>query len=92
MTQDNLAITLENIRYADYNEIKQISRVMKIRKETLAKEVINTYTIGDLVEFDHNGRTIKGTIAKVKIKRITVKTDEGRWDVPALVLQPTPAF
>ena len=92
MTQDNLAITLENIRYADYNEIKQISRVMKIRKETLAKEVINTYTIGDLVEFDHNGRTIKGTIAKVKIKRITVKTDEGRWDVPALVLQPAQAF
>ena len=92
MTQDKLAITLENIRYADYNEIKQISRVMKIRKETLAKEVINTYTVGDFVQFNHKGRNIKGTIAKVKIKRITVKTDEGRWDVPALVLQPQAPF
>ena len=88
MTQDNLAIVLENVRYADYNEIKQIVDIIKIRKETLAKEIINSYNIGDAVQFEHNGRKIKGTIAKVKIKRISVKTDEGRWDVPALVLQP----
>ena len=92
MTQDNLSITIDNIINADYNDIKVITKVLKERKELLAKEKINTYEIGDLVEFDYKGRTIKGSIVKVKIKRITVKTDEGRWDVPALVLSRSPAF
>ena len=92
MTNDKFSDVINAVKYADYDEIQQIVKIIKIRKETLAKEKVSTYTIGDLVEFDHNGRTIKGTIAKVKIKRISVKTDEGRWDVPALVLQPQAPF
>ena len=92
MTPDKFNTVINEVKYADYNEIQQIVEIIKIRKETLAKEKINTYKIGDMVEFEHNNKTIKGTISKVKIKRISVQTDNGRWDVPALVLQRSQAF
>ena len=68
MTNDKFSDVINAVKYADYDEIQQIVNIIKIRKETLAKEKINTYKIGDMVEFNHSGRTIKGTIAKVKIK------------------------
>ena len=92
MTPDKFNTVINEVKYADYNEIQQIVEIIKIRKETLARERINTYKIGDMVEFEHNKQTIKGTISKVKIKRISVKTDKGNWDVPALVLQRTATF
>ena len=92
MTPDKFNTVINEVKYADYNEIQQIVEIIKIRKETLAKEKINTYKIGDMVEFEHNNKTIKGTISKVKIKRISVQTDNGRWDVPALVLQRSTTF
>ena len=92
MTPDKFNTVINEVKYADYNEIQQIVEIIKIRKETLAKEKINTYKIGDIVEFEQNNKTIKGTISKVKIKRISVQTDNGRWDVPALVLQRSATF
>ena len=92
MTPDKFNTVIKEIKYADYNEIQQIVEIIRIRKETLASEKINTYKIGDMVEFEHKNKTIKGTISKVKIKRISVKTENGSWDVPALVLQRSATF
>jgi len=92
MTPDKFNTVINEIKYADYDEIQQIVNIIKIRKEYLANEIINTYKNGDLVEFDHSGDIIKGTISKVKIKRISVKTDKGTWDVPALLLRRSQAF
>ena len=92
MTPDKFNTVINEIKYADYDEIQQIVNIIKIRKEYLANEIINTYKNGDLVEFEHSGDIIKGTISKVKIKRISVKTDKGTWDVPALLLRRSQAF
>jgi hypothetical protein len=92
MTPDKFNTVINEIKYADYNEIQQIVEIIRIRKETLASEKINTYEIGDMVEFEHKNKTIKGKISKVKIKRISVKTDKGTWDVPALLLKRTQVF
>ena len=92
MTPDKFNTVINEIKYADYDEIQQIVNIIKIRKEYLANEIINTYKNGDFVEFDHSGDIIKGTISKVKIKRISVKTEKGTWDVPALLLRRSQAF
>jgi len=69
-----------------YDELNSISKMIKTRRDILNKLSISKFKLEDTVEFIHKGRKIKGTIAKIKIKRISVKTDEGRWDVPANVL------
>ena len=64
MTPDKFNTVINEIKYADYDEIQQIVNIIKIRKEYLANEIINTYKNGDLVEFNHSGNVIKGTISK----------------------------
>ena len=52
----------------------------------LNKRKISQFNVDDKVEFDNNGTIVKGRITKVKIKRVSVKTDQGKWDVPATLL------
>ncbi len=75
------------IRNLNYDEWVSISNMMKKRREIINKDKINNFSKGDHVEFNSKGKTIKGYITKVKIKRISVKTDEGKWDVPATLLE-----
>lgn len=74
------------IYQVNFEELNSITKMIKKRREILNKISIAKFKLEDSVEFIHNGRKIKGTIAKIKIKRISVKTDEGRWDVPANLL------
>ena len=76
----------KHIRIASFKEIQSITKMIRARREILNKNKIEQFSKGDKVEFEHNGKTITGQITKVKIKRISVRTDQGLWDIPATLL------
>ena len=57
----------------------------------LRKQKIRAVTIGSTVEFtiSKTGRTMQGTVTKIAIKFVTVKTNMGSWRVPANMLTVT---
>ena len=57
----------------------------------LRKQKIRAVTIGSTVEFTSSktGRTMQGTVTKIAIKFVTVKTNMGLWRVPANMLTVT---
>ena len=69
-----------------YEVLNSITKMIKARREILNKISINKFALNDKVEFENNGTKVTGTISKIKIKRIAVKTDKGTWDVPATML------
>tara|TARA_R100001244_G_scaffold127120_1_gene97633 strand:- start:100 stop:384 length:285 start_codon:yes stop_codon:yes gene_type:complete len=71
----------------NYKELNSIAKMIKNRREVLNKIQINKFNINDKVEFSNNGEMIQGTIQKVNIKRVKVLTDNGRWDIPASMLE-----
>tara|TARA_Y100001951_G_scaffold88123_1_gene79529 strand:+ start:236 stop:523 length:288 start_codon:yes stop_codon:yes gene_type:complete len=75
------------IRNISYDEYVSISKMMKTRRDIINRNKINEFSNGDKVEFDHNGRILKGFVEKVKIKRVSVRTEfNGLWDIPATLL------
>ena len=76
----------KHIRIASFHEIQSITKMIRARREIIDQNKINTFQTGDNVEFQHKGKTITGQITKVKIKRISVRTDQGLWDIPATLL------
>ena len=87
MIDDELDSIIKLIQLATHKQLGVIIGQVKIQREILNKRKITQFHVDDEVEFENNGRIVKGTIIKVKIKRVSVKTDEGRWDVPATMLE-----
>ena len=71
-------------------ELSSILDAVKWARASLAKSVKNSLSIGDQVQFtsSKNGMTYQGTVSKIAIKYITVKTTMGLWRVPASMLSP----
>ena len=86
MKDDEIDKIIRLIPVATHKQLQTIIGQIKIQREMLNKKKISQFNVDDKVEFDNNGTIIKGRITKVKIKRVSVKTDEGKWDVPATLL------
>lgn len=72
-TNDNLSSMIQAIKYA---------------RAQLGRAAIVTMRVGDNVNFTNSktGRNLTGVVMKVAQKYVTVKTVEGLWRVPAVML------
>ena len=72
-TNDNLSSMIAAIKYA---------------RAQLGRAAIVTMRVGDNVNFTNSktGRNLTGVVMKVAQKYVTVKTVEGLWRVPAVML------
>lgn len=84
--QVNSAIMLQT--WTD-TELSSMIDAIKWNRANLAKRIKRSMSVGDTVEFTSNksGITMQGTVQKVAIKYITVKTPQGLWRVPANMIR-----
>ena len=69
------------------DELNELTRLIKTRREILSLEAKSMFAVGDKVTFIRKSGTVYiGVIYKVNRKRIDVKTDKGRWNVPPTML------
>jgi len=61
---------------------------VKWNRANLVKQIKRSISVGDTVNFTSSktGRNVTGTVMKVAIKYVTVKTIDGMWRVPANML------
>jgi len=73
LSNDDLSTVIESVKFA---------------RQRLAKQTKAAMMLGDTVQFTSNktGRTMQGTVQKIAIKYVTVRTQEGLWKVPANML------
>jgi hypothetical protein len=78
------------IMFGDFTNIELNAMIdaIKWKRATLAKLTKASLMCGDLVEFTSSktGMTMQGTVTKIAIKYITVRTNQGAWRVPANML------
>lgn len=69
-------------------ELSSVIDAVKWARATLTQQNKRALTVGDSVEFtsSKNGMTYQGTVTKIAIKYVTVKTAQGLWRVPASML------
>ncbi len=87
---NKLQKTIEAIQQMDSEDLNSIVTAIKLRRNQLHFRDAQSFKIGDRVSFPgrHNA-ILKGTIEKVKIKYILVRTDAvHRLNVPGSHLTP----
>lgn len=69
-------------------QLMSIVDAVKFKRKLLTERNKASLSIGDTVNFTSNktGRNITGTVTKIAIKYVTVRTLEGLWKVPANML------
>ena len=87
---NKLQKTIEAIQQMDSEDLNSIVTAIKLRRNQLHFRDAQSFKVGDRVSFNgRHGAVLKGTIEKVKIKYILVRTDAGqRWNVPGSHLTP----
>lgn len=84
MVNDTIAVEIHN---SSIKELKEISELIQMRRDKIAKDTMRELKVGDKVTFENkSGKIITGTIRKKNIKRLVVDTPEGGWNVPANML------
>ena len=70
-------------------ELSSIIDAVKFARNQITKQQARALRIGDTVKFtsNRNGMTYKGTVDKIKIKFVLVNTPQGRYNVPASMLE-----
>ena len=73
----------------DIAQLNSIIDAVKFARAQLTKENKRKFWPGDSVKFtsNRNGMTYTGTVNKVKIKYILVRTNAGLFNVPANMLE-----
>jgi hypothetical protein len=78
------------IMFGDWTdtELRSIIDAVKWNRASLSKRVKAGLQVGDSVSFtsSRTGMKTMGTITKIAIKYVTVKTNTGLWRVPANML------
>jgi hypothetical protein len=71
------------------DELTSVIDAVKFARTQLTKQKTRAFGIGDQVKFtsNRNGLTYVGTVNKVKIKFVLVKTAGGMFNVPANMLE-----
>jgi hypothetical protein len=72
------------------DELTSIIDAVKFARARLMEKNKRSLRLGDTVEFTSSktGRVMQGTVEKIAIKFVTVKTNMGLWRVPANMLTP----
>jgi len=70
-------------------ELNSMIDAVKWNRANLAKQIKRGMMVGDHVEFTNSrtGMVMQGTVQKVAIKYVTVRTQAGMWRVPANMLR-----
>lgn len=84
--QINTAIMFGNLSNI---ELESVISAVKFARTQLTKQNKRAFHAGDSVKFtsNRNGLTYVGTVNKVKIKYVLVKTNGGVFNVPANMLE-----
>ena len=71
------------------DDLNSIVDALKYARAQLSKQNRRAFMPGDTVKFtsNRNGQTYTGTVNKVKIKYILVRTNAGMFNVPANMLE-----
>jgi hypothetical protein len=79
------------IMFGDFSndQLESIIGAIKFRRTQLTKVNKRAFSPGTSVKFysTKRGQTFTGTVEKVAIKFVTVATNQGRWKVPANMLE-----
>ena len=75
---------IEDINLLNSDELNRVIDAVKLRRNSLHAIDAHSLRFGDRVSFQgRHGVTETGTVEKVKIKYVLVRTDRGqRWNVP----------
>ena len=70
-------------------ELSSMIDAVKWNRNQLSKQIKRSMMVGDSVEFTSSktGMTVQGTVTKIAIKYVTVRTNQGLWRVPANMLR-----
>ena len=70
-------------------ELSSMIDAVKWNRAQLQKQVKRSISLGQTVKFNSvkRGMTMQGTVDKIAIKYITVRTPQGLWRVPANMLE-----
>lgn len=84
------------IMFGDWTNVELTSMIdaVKWKRATLAKLAKASLMLGDSVSFTSSktGLDVTGTVSKIAIKYVTVRTPQGLWKVPANMLTKTDEF
>jgi hypothetical protein len=71
------------------DELTSIIDAVKYARAQLAQQTKRSLMLGDTVKFTSNKNhvTYSGTVSKIAIKYVTVRTNQGSWKVPANMLE-----
>ena len=75
---------IQDIYVLNNDELNKVVEAVKLRRNQLHFTDAHNLKFNDRVSFQgRHGRTETGTVGKVKIKYVLVRTDRGqRWNVP----------
>jgi len=70
------------------DDLSDIIEAVKYARGRLTRKVKQGLTVGDNVNFTStkSGRNYTGTVVKIAVKFVTVRTVDGLWKVPANML------
>jgi small-conductance mechanosensitive channel len=76
------------------DELSSVIDAVKFARARLTQVTKFSLKVGDAVEFTSTktGITLQGTVTKIAIKYVTVRTPQGLWRVPAAMLTKTTEF
>ena len=79
-----LKTIVEDIFKMESTDLSAVIDAVKMRRNQLHTADAHKFKFGDRVRFEgRQGRTLQGTVERVKIKYILVRTDLGqKWNVP----------
>jgi hypothetical protein len=71
------------------DQLTSIGDAIRFARANLVRQTKRQLTIGSKVKFtsNRNGMTYTGTVDKIKIKFVLVNTPQGRYNVPASMLE-----
>ena len=71
------------------DELNSLVEAVKYARAKLSKQKKFQFRVGSPVKFrTRDGQTIQGTVAKIGIKNLKVKSGYTVWNVPAAMLEP----
>ena len=75
---------IQDVGVLNNDELNKVIEAVKLRRNQLHFQVAHSLKLNDRGSFKgRHGRTETGTVEKVKIKYVLVRTDAGqRWKVP----------
>ena len=75
---------IQDVGVLNNDELNKVIEAVKLRRNQLHFQDAHSLKFNDRVSFQgRHGRTETGTVEKVKIKYVLVRTDTGqRWNVP----------